>query len=184
MISSARLCADGKRFSLAKSSEAGIVILPTPRKCNTHRWAERDWSNSFNARAATSRVFRTRLLPSSASISLFFSEFINGHSLVVCYVPLRFRLPEIQVEDRLLTFVDNNEDVAVSISLRASYNGVSSNGQRYNLGDFIARGAVVFNVFKELSVNRVDGVRAVWKVPRVAIFEFIGRRIDLEISLW
>lgn len=184
MISPAGLCVDGKRFSLAKRIEAGTVILPTPRKCNTHRWAERDWSNSFNARAAASRVFVTRPLPSSASISFFFSEFINRHSLVVCYAPLRFRLPEIQVEDRLLTFLDNNEGVAVSISLRASYNGVSSNGQRHDLGDFIACRTVVFDVLKELSIDRVDGVRAVWKVPGVAILEFIGGRIDLEISLW
>jgi len=84
----------------------------------------------------------------------------------------------------MLPFLDNNEDVADSISLRPSYNGVSSNGQRYNLGDFIVRGAMVFDVSKEPSVDRVDGVRAVWKVPGVAIVEFIGGRIDLEISSW
>jgi hypothetical protein len=97
---------------------------------------------------------------------------------------LRFRIPEIQVEDHLLTFLDNNEDVADSISLRPSYNGVSSNGQHHDLGDFVARRTVVFDVFKKLSVDRVDGVRAVWKVPGVAIVEFIGGGIDLEISLW
>jgi hypothetical protein len=43
---------------------------------------------------------------------------------------------------------------------------------------------LVLDVFKELSADRVDGVRAVWKVPRVAIVEFIGGGIDLEISLW
>ena len=74
--------------------------------------------------------------------------------------------------------------MAVSISLRPSYDGVSPNGQRHDLGDFIVRETVVFDVFKELSIDRVDGVRAVWKVPRVAIVEFIGGRIDLEISLW
>jgi len=122
---------------------------------------------------------RTRLLPSSASISFFFSEFINRHSLVVCYASLRFRLPEIQVEDRLLTLLDHNEDVAVSISLRPTYNGVSSNGQRHDLGDFIVCETVVFDVFKEFSIDRVDGERAARKVPCVAIVEFTGDRIDL-----
>ncbi len=93
-------------------------------------------------------------------------------------------LPEIQVKDRLLTFLDNNEDAAVSVSLRPSYDGVSSNGQRHDLGNFIGRGTLVRDVFKELSADRVDGVRAVWKVPRVTIVEFIGGGIDLKISLW
>ena len=112
------------------------------------------------------------------------SEFINRNSSVVCQASLRLLLPEIQVKDRLLTFLDNNEHAAVSISLRPSYDGVSANRQRYDLGNLIIRGTSVFNVFEEFSVDRVDGVRAVWKVPRVAILEFIGGRIDLEITLW
>jgi hypothetical protein len=68
--------------------------------------------------------------------------------------------------------------------LRPSYDGVSFNGQRHDFGNFIVRGTLVLDVFKELSADRVDGVRAVWKVPRVAIVEFIGGGIDLEISLW
>jgi len=102
---------------------------------------------------------------------------------VVCQAPLRL-LPEIQVKDRLLTFLDNNEDADVSVSLRPSYDGVSSNGQRHDLGNFIGPGTLVRDVFKELSADRVDGVRAVWKVPGVAIVEFIGGGIDLEISSW
>jgi len=102
---------------------------------------------------------------------------------VVCQAPLRL-LPEIQVKDRLLTFLDNNEDADVSVSLRPSYDGVSSNGQRHNLGNFIGRKTLVLDVSKGLSVDRVDGIGAVWKVQRVAIVEFIGGGIDLEISLW
>ena len=95
-----------------------------------------------------------------------------------------FLLPEIQVNDRLLTVLDNNEDTAVSVSLRPSYDGVSSNGQRHKLGNFIGRETLVLDVFKKLSVDRVDGIGAVWKVQRVAIVEFIGGGLDLEISLW
>src|ERR1700680_3648293 len=146
--------------------------------------AARNSSNPLSARAAGSLIFRTRPLLSFAPISFFFSEFINRNPSVVCQAPLRFRLPEIQVEDRLLIFLDNNEHPGVSASLRPSYNGVSSNRQRHDLGDFIVRGTLVLDVFKELSARRVDGVSAVWKVPRVAIVEFIGGGIDLEISLW
>jgi hypothetical protein len=63
---------------------------------------------------------------------------------------LRFRLPEIQVEDRLLTFLDNNEHAGVSASLRPSYDGVSSNGQCHDLGDFIARGTLVLTFSNSL----------------------------------
>src|SRR5260370_34066405 len=102
---------------------------------------------------------------------------------VVCQAPLRL-LPEIQVKDRLLTFLDHNEDADVSVSLRPNYDGVSSNRQRHDLGNFICRGTLVRDVFKELSADRVDGVRAVWEESPVAIVEFIGGRIDLEISSW
>src|SRR5205085_626987 len=121
--------------------------------------------------------------PTSALISFFFSDFINRNWSVVCYAPCLL-LPEIQVNDRLLTFFDNNEDASVSVSLRPSYDGVSSNGQRHNLGNFIGGGTLVLDVFKGLSVDRVDGIRAVWKVQRVTIVEFVGGGIDLEISLW
>src|SRR5438067_6617768 len=122
-------------------------------------------------------------MPTSALISFFFSDFINRNWLVVCYAPCLL-LPEIQVNDRLLTFFDNNEDASVSVSLRPSYDGVSSNGQRHNLGNFIGGETLVLDVFKGLSVDRVDGIRAVWKVQRVTIVEFVGGGIDLEISLW
>src|SRR5260370_33064520 len=92
---------------------------------------------------------------------------------VVCHAPLRL-LPEIQVKDRLLTFLDHNEDADVSVSLRPSYGGVSSNRQCHDLGNFIGRGTLVRDVFKGLSPDRVDGVRPVWKLPRLAVVEFIG----------
>jgi hypothetical protein len=38
---------------------------------------------------------------------------------------------------------------------------------------------LAFDVFKELSIDRVDGERAAWKVPRVAIVDSIGDQIDL-----
>jgi hypothetical protein len=60
---------------------------------------------------------------------------------------LRFCLPEIQVEDYLLTFLDDNEHAGVSASLRPSYNGVGSNRQGYGLGNFIVRGTVVSDIF-------------------------------------
>ena len=42
---------------------------------------------------------------------------------------------------------------------------------------------MVFNVFKELSVDRVNDVRGVWEVARVAVPNFIASGIDLEIAL-
>src|SRR5206468_12046503 len=93
---------------------------------------ERNWPNSFSAMAAALRIFRTRSWY-SASNSFPVSEFIGQ----LCAKRFVFFFPEIQVNDRLLTFLDNNEDAAVSVSLRPSYDGVSSTGQRHNLGNFI-----------------------------------------------
>ena len=82
-----------------------------------------------------------------------------------------------------MTFLDNNQDVDVSVSLCSSYDRVSSNRQRHDLGNFIVREMLAFDVFKELSIDRVDGERAAWKVPCVAIVDSIGDQIDLELSL-
>jgi len=38
---------------------------------------------------------------------------------------------------------------------------------------------LAFDVFKELSIDRVNGERAARKLPRVAIVKFTGDRIDL-----
>jgi hypothetical protein len=37
---------------------------------------------------------------------------------------------------------------------------------------------LAFDALEELSVDRVDGVKAARKVPRAAIIELIGRDID------
>jgi hypothetical protein len=87
------------------------------------------------------------------------------------------------MEGRLLSFLDNDERTNVSTSLRPSLDGISSNGQRHCLGNFITPRTLVLNVLNELSVERIDSVGAVWKVQCIAIVEFVGRGIDPEISL-
>jgi hypothetical protein len=116
-------------------------------------------------------------------ISLFFLEFINRHSSGACRASLRHRLPEIQIEDRLLIFLDNNQDADVPASHRSSYDSVGADWQRNELGNFIVRGTMVFDAFKELSVDRVNDVRGVWEVARVAVPDFVASGIDLEITL-
>src|SRR4029077_10439229 len=116
-------------------------------------------------------------------ISLIVLEFINRHSSGACCASLRHRLPEIQIEDRLLIFLDNNQDADVPASQRPSYDSVGSNWQRHELGNFIVCGPVVFDAFKELSVDRINDVGCVWEVARVAVPDFIASGIDLEIAL-
>jgi hypothetical protein len=60
---------------------------------------------------------------------------------------LRSRLPEIQVEDYLLTFLDYNEHAGVFAWLRPSYKGVGSKRQGYDHGNFIQYGYTPGRVF-------------------------------------
>ena len=89
----------------------------------------------------------------------------------------------VQVEDRLSAFVDNNGHANVSGLLRSSYYRVKSDRQGHDLGNLIAARNVISHVFQELSIDRVDFVRAVRKIPPVTILEFIDGGIDLEIPL-
>jgi hypothetical protein len=86
------------------------------------------------------------------------------------------------MENRLLSFFDKDERANVSTPHRSSVDGINPNGQGDCLGNFITRKTPVLNVSNELSVDCIDSVGAVWKVQCSAIVEFVGCRIDLEIS--
>jgi hypothetical protein len=83
-------------------------------------------------------------------------------------------LPEIQVENRSLARLDGNGQADISILLRSGDDYVKSNRQSHNLGNFLVHGKLACDVFDELSVDRVDGEKVLWKIPRVAFIEFIG----------
>jgi hypothetical protein len=74
-------------------------------------------------------------------------------------------LPEIQVENRSLARLDGNGQADISVLLRSSNDHVRSNRQRHDLGNFFVRGKLACDVFKELSVDRVDGEKVLWKIP-------------------
>jgi len=101
----------------------------------------------------------------------------------MCYPPERALFSEIQVENRPLACLDDNGEAEISVLLRSSNDHVRSNRQRHDIGNFIVRGMLAVDVFKELSTDRVDGVKAARKVPRAAIVEFIGRDIDGQVPL-
>jgi len=83
-------------------------------------------------------------------------------------------LPEIQIENRSLARLDGHGQADISVFLRSSNDHVRSNRQRHDLGNFLVRGMLACDVSKELSVDRVNGEKVLWKIPRVAIIEFIG----------
>ena len=84
-------------------------------------------------------------------------------------------MPEIQVENPSLAGLDGNGQADKSVLLRSSNDHVRSNRKRHNLGNFIVREMLACDIFKELSVDRVDGEKVLRKIPRVAIVEFIDR---------
>jgi hypothetical protein len=85
---------------------------------------------------------------------------------------------EIQVESRPLARPDDNGQADINVLLRSTNDHVRSNRQRHDVGNFIVRGRLACDVSKQLSVDCVDGVKAVRKIPRAAIVEFGGRDID------
>ena len=82
-----------------------------------------------------------------------------------------------------MAFVDNNGHADVSGLFRSSYYRVKSDRQGHDLGNLIAARNVIFPRSSRVSANRVDFVRAVRKIPRVTILEFIDGGIDLQIPL-
>src|SRR5438105_306947 len=77
------------------------------------------------------------------------------------------RFPEIPVENPSLARLDGNGQADISVLLRSSNDHVRSNRQRHNLGNCIVREMLACDIFKELSVGRVDGEKVLRKIPRV-----------------
>ena len=111
------------------------------------------------------------------------SPALDSFASVMCELPQRLAFPCVQVEDRLLAFVDNNGHADVSGLFRSSYYRVKSDRQGHDLGNLIAARNVISHVLQEFSADRVDFVRAVRKIPRVTILEFIDGGIDPQIPL-
>src|SRR5689334_2058706 len=81
--------------------------------------------------------------------------------------------PDVEVEHRELACLNGNANSDVSLSVRSGYHQIKSSGQCHQLGAFVTPRNVIFHVFKELSVNRVDCVRAVRVIGETSIIEFI-----------
>src|SRR5580700_7569357 len=99
---------------------------------------------------------------------------------VMCYPSEWLFFSEVQVENCWPACIDDNRHTNVSIFFRSRIDRIGPNGQRYDFGNFIAARNVIFDVPKELSVKRVDGVGTMCVVCHTAVVEFIRGRIDHE----